>query len=201
MGYGTHCEYSLFGTTHYKKALSDTWLHFLEELYKRDPDGVRDCVPYSDWLETSNWFRHRWRHSPSQRAYEVADGLWARVDWCKRENVEGECWRLLEQLGRRRSDFVIFGFPDAATFLDDPRYVALVREFQKLQDIHEKTCKALDEAVGVPRQVASAIEAARDREHRPIDAFLCIKKVFMKFAEEGSSSTNSLVEPQHENEQ
>ena len=174
MGYGTHCKYSLFGTTHYKKALSETWLHFLEELYKRDPDGVRDCVPYSDWLETSNWFRHHWRHRPSQRAYEVADGLWARVDWCKRENVEGECWRLLEQLGRRRSDFVIFGFPDAATFLDDPRYVALVREFTRLQ---------------------------KENGHRPIDAFLSIKEAFMEFSEGGDSGAKARIGSQHDNDQ
>ena len=44
MGNGTHCDYSLFGRSHCRKALSDTWLHFLEELYERDPDGLRDCV-------------------------------------------------------------------------------------------------------------------------------------------------------------
>ncbi len=126
MGYGTHCEYSLFGATYRKQALSETWLHFLDELYKRDPDGLRSCVGSSDWLETRNCFRHRWERRPSQRAYEVADGLWARVDRCKRDNVEKECWKLLERLGHRRSDFVIYGFPEAAAFLDDPRYVALV---------------------------------------------------------------------------
>lgn len=166
MGHGTHCEYSLFGETYRKQALSDTWLHFLEELYKRDADGPKNCVPFSDWLATRNYFPHLSGHRPSKRAHEVADGLWARVDRCKRENVEKECWKLLERLGRRRSDFVVFGFPEAEAFLNDPRYVALVREFKRLQE---------------------------KNEHRPIDSFLRIKEEFMKLAEKRRGSANSRI--------
>lgn len=149
MGYGTHSEYSLFGATYRKQALRETWRHFLDELYKRDPEGLRSCVGSSDWLETRNCFWRRWERGPSKGAHEVADGLWARVDRCKRENVEKECWKLLERLGRNRSDFVIYGFPEAAAFLDDPRYAELVREFQQLQTVHDNACRALDEAMGV----------------------------------------------------
>jgi len=173
MGQGTHCEYSLFGRSYCRKALSHTWLHFLEELYGRDPDGLRDCVPFSDWLATRNWFRYRWRDRPSKRAHEVADGLWTCVDWCNRDNLEDECWNLLERLGRRRSDFVVHGCPTAWTLLDDPRYDALVREFKRLQE---------------------------ENEHRPIDSFLRIKEEFMKLAEKGRGSASSWVDNHHRND-
>ena len=173
MGHRTHCEYSLFGRSHCRKALSDTWLHFLEELYERDSDGLRDCVPVSDWLATRNWFRYRWRYGPSERAHEVANGLWARVDWCKRDNLEKECWKLLERLGHRRSDFVVYGFPTASTLLNDPRYDALVREFKRLQE---------------------------ENEHQPIDSFLRIKEEFVELAEKGRGSASSRVDNHRRND-
>ena len=189
MGYGTHCEYSLFGKTHYKKTLSDTWHHFLEELFKRDPDGLRSCIKSSDWLETSNRFRHSgWKYGPSATAREVAQGLWARVDRCNRKNLEQECWALLRRLERPRSDFVIYGFRAESVPLNHPLYVALASECKRLQEVHEETCKALDEAEGVLRQALATVEAAGafERKHRPIDAFLQVKDEFMKLAEKGS---------------
>ena len=203
MGHGTHCEYSLFGATYRQQALSDTWLHFLEKLYERDPDGLRDCVPFSDWLETRNCFGHLRERRPSPRAYEVAEGLWARVDRCKRDNVEEECWKLLERLGCRRSDFVIYGFPEASTLIDGQWYVVLVRHFKKLQELHEETRKALSEAESVLRQAPApvAAEAPAQHQHRPIDSFLDLREDLKRIVEGRGDSTSPVAASHRENSQ
>ncbi|MDE0234838.1 MAG: hypothetical protein OXM62_07505 [bacterium] len=84
-------------------------------------------------------------------------------------------------MGRSRSDFVIYDFPEEPLFPDDAGYNAAVRELKRLQAAHADTSKALDEAVKALRialEVAEAASGAFQREHSPIDALLRIKNEF-----------------------
>lgn len=108
---------------------------------------------------------------PSETAREVAHRLWARVDCCKRDNVERECWKILARLGRRRSGFVIYGFPDAAAFLNDKR---LMDEFgNKPTNTHAtwtRTVRPL--GLSFPRSEQEVLDAVSSAFGRLTDQFL-----------------------------
>ena len=178
----TPYTYCLFGENR-EDSLRGAMRRFWEELCRRDPDGLRDRASPGQgiWVFPVSNSPDRWKWPVG---LQLGDDLCAFVGSPNKTTLESKCWEILRGMGRSRSDFVIYDFPEEPMFPDDARYNAVVREFKQMQAAHADSCKALDEAAGALREALVVVEAAGafERELRPIDAFLRIKEDFRSLA-------------------
>ena len=107
----TGCEYILFGLEHYAPVARDVLRHVLSELYARDPDGLRRCIPFFAWLADSNYFRREGgRHRPAATGYELGPDLWADSKQGTPKNLPQIVHDLFRRMGLDPSEFVIQRF-------------------------------------------------------------------------------------------
>ena len=178
----TLCDYCLFGENRLASSLRDALRTFWSELYGRDPERIRDLTHPSDFgMRSFPVFisRDRWRWPGD---WKLDEDLWASLGSPNRQTLEPTCQGVLRKMGLRRSDFVIYDFPEAPMFSNDLRYAALVREFKQLQAAHEATREVLHEAAMASQQALAAVDvtSALSTKSRPIGAFLRIRDEFMK---------------------
>ena len=176
----TRCDYCLFGRNRSANSLRDTLREFWRELWRREPVAVRSLAHPSDmgmrafpiFISQDSWRR------PAD--YRLDSDLWVGLGSPNRQDLERTCWDALHAMGRSRSDFVIYDFPDAPLFPNDPRYAVLVQEFTRLQAAHEKTRTALAELAAAAPQALDSVDLTEtlSAEHCPICAFLRIRDRF-----------------------
>ena len=182
----TRCDYCVFGENRSANSLTDALGDFWRELYKRDPDGIRSRArppnhsgmwPFDSFISTDGL--------KGSRDFPLHKDLWVSLRIVNRQDLERTCRRILQKLGRSPSDFVIYDFPDARMFPNDPLYAALVREFKQLQDRHQTTRMALQEAVATAPEALGAFDLAEasSTQHGPIGTFLRIKDKFKRVAD------------------
>ena len=181
----TLCDYCLFGENRSASSLRDALRAFWGELYRRDPEGVRNrvvvgagvsrSVPKSFPVFVSS--DGGWGHTH----YRLDNDLWVFLGSPNRQTLEPTCQGFLRKLGRSRSDFVIYDFPEELMFPNNLLYAALVREFKQLQAAHEATREVLHEAAMASQQALAAVDVTSALSTKgPIGAFLRIRDEFMK---------------------
>lgn len=192
----TRCEYCLFGENDSADSLRDVLRNFWRALYRRHPDRVRDRANpngprtrgFPVFFSPESWLR------PAHFLLDEEPELWTSIGSPNRQNLEQTCWDVLREMGRSRANFVVYDFPQAPIFPNDPRYALLVREFKKLQMANEQTSKALQQVQGASAQAPAAAGLAKElsAEHQPIGAFRRIKSEFTRLAAaEPGSRTSS----------
>ena len=176
----TSCDYCLFGENRSARSLRDALRTFWSKLYERDLERIRDLAHPSDFgMRSFPVFisRDRWRWSGD---WKLDEDLWASLGRPNRQTLEPTCQRLLGELGRSRSDFVIYDFPEEPMFPNDLLFPTLVREFKQLQAAHEATREVPHEAAAAQQALAAVDVTSALSTKGPIGAFLRIRDEFMK---------------------
>lgn len=187
----TPCDYCLFGRNRSAESLRDALRDFWRELYRRDPDGVRGRArPYIGLLAFPVFISTDGRRTPAH--FQLDEDLWAVLGSPNKQTLEATCQDVLQRMGRVRSDFVIYDFPDAPLLPEDSRYAALVHEFKQLQAMHQEVRLALKNPAAVPKALF-ALDLRRTTS--PVGAFLRIRSSFLSRQPGHSSNPQSTNRP------